>query len=176
MLTMYEMSGEKAIELYQLLDRAGIKIWIDGGWAVDALLGKHTRAHEDLDIVIETRDLSRMVSLLAAHGITEAGEDYALPWNFLLRNDASIQVDVHAILFDAEGIPMYGPPEGAVVYPDLSGQGIIAGQSVRCTTPQSLVEYRTGFELRARDFHDVRLLCARFGIELPQQYRQKGEH
>ena len=173
---MYEMSGQKATELYLLLELRGVKIWIDGGWAVDALLGEQTRAHEDLDIVVETRDLSRMVSLLAGRGITKAGEDYALPWNFLLRNCGRLQVDVHAIVFNAEGIPMYGPPEAAVVYPDLSGQGIIAGQSVRCTTPQSLVENRTGFELRARDFHDVRLLCTRFGIELPQQYRQIGEH
>ena len=169
---MYDMPAERAIELYMLVDRAGIKIWIDGGWAVDALLGEQTRPHEDLDIVVQTSDLPDMLSLFAARGITEAGEDHALPWNFLLRDCANIQVDVHAIEFNTDGIPIYGAKENAIVYPDLTGHGVIAGHPVRCTTPESLVLYRTGFQLRNRDFHDVRALCRRFGIELPPEYRQ----
>jgi lincosamide nucleotidyltransferase A/C/D/E len=39
-------------EFYHHMEVLGIKIWIDGGWGVDALLGKQTRTHADLDIVV----------------------------------------------------------------------------------------------------------------------------
>ena len=167
---VYEMSAGTAAELYALIDRAQIPIWIDGGWAVDALLGEQTRPHEDLDIVVQTSDLPEILKLYASAGIVAAGEDYALPWNFLLRDDSSIQVDIHAIWFTKTGIPMYGPTDKAVEYPDLSGRGAIAGLPVKCSTAQSIVEGRTGFTLRERDVHDVALLCARFGIPMPDEY------
>ena len=37
------MSAKDARGLYDLLEREGIKIWIDGGWAVDAVLCEQTR-------------------------------------------------------------------------------------------------------------------------------------
>jgi len=87
--------------------------------------------------------------------------------------DSSIQVDIHAIWFTKTGIPMYGPTDKAVEYPDLSGRGAIAGLPVKCTTAQSIVEGRTGFTLRGRDVHDVALLCARFGIPMPDDYSRR---
>lgn len=168
---MYVMPAEKAAELYRLLEEAWITVWIDGGWAVDALLGEQTREHEDLDIVLLNSELSTALMFFASLGIRAVGEDHALPWNFLLRDSGSVQVDVHVIWFTIDATPMYGPPESQVIYPDLSGRGVIAGVSVNCTTPASIVEHRTGFHLRQRDHHDVRLLCDRFGIELPEEYR-----
>jgi lincosamide nucleotidyltransferase A/C/D/E len=38
----------------------GIRVWLDGGWAVDASLGSQTRPHSDLDIVIEERHVERL--------------------------------------------------------------------------------------------------------------------
>jgi lincosamide nucleotidyltransferase A/C/D/E len=38
------------------LDRAGLMVWLDGGWGVDALLGRHSRPHQDLDLVIARDD------------------------------------------------------------------------------------------------------------------------
>jgi len=40
-----------------LFDTLGIRVWIDGGWGVDALLAEQTRPHEDLDIVIPEGDV-----------------------------------------------------------------------------------------------------------------------
>jgi lincosamide nucleotidyltransferase A/C/D/E len=34
------MTGEDVLNLYNWLKENGITIWIDGGWCVDALLGK----------------------------------------------------------------------------------------------------------------------------------------
>lgn len=30
------------------LTAAGIRVWVDGGWGVDALVGRQTRHHDDL--------------------------------------------------------------------------------------------------------------------------------
>jgi lincosamide nucleotidyltransferase A/C/D/E len=35
-----------------LLDQEGVRAWLDGGWAVDALLGRQTRLHSDLDLAV----------------------------------------------------------------------------------------------------------------------------
>jgi lincosamide nucleotidyltransferase A/C/D/E len=33
-----------------------------------------------------------------------------------------------------------------------------------------LVRFHTGYELDDADFHDVRVLCERFGIAMPNEY------
>jgi hypothetical protein len=47
-----EMTAKEAIELYELFDQHGIKVWIDGGWGVDALLGHQTRKHNDYNVLL----------------------------------------------------------------------------------------------------------------------------
>ena len=48
------MTASDVVAIYDACEATGIHIWIDGGWSVDALLGKETRPHADLDIAIET--------------------------------------------------------------------------------------------------------------------------
>ena len=47
-----EMKAQDVIEFLELCEKNGIEIIIDGGWGVDALLGKQTRIHADLDIAL----------------------------------------------------------------------------------------------------------------------------
>ena len=35
-----------------MLQSAGVRVWLDGGWSVDALLGEQTRPHADLDLAV----------------------------------------------------------------------------------------------------------------------------
>jgi lincosamide nucleotidyltransferase A/C/D/E len=46
-----EMTREALVDLLQLFESTGIEVWLDGGWAVDALLGEQTRPHKDVDII-----------------------------------------------------------------------------------------------------------------------------
>jgi lincosamide nucleotidyltransferase A/C/D/E len=65
-----------AADVTELLDRLrdeDIDVWIDGGWGVDALLGEQTRLHEDLDIVVQTKYVSKLRNLLEARGYREHG-------------------------------------------------------------------------------------------------------
>lgn len=63
-----EMPAEAAMDLLRLLEGAGIDVWLDGGWAVDAALGEQTRSHKDLDIIVQISDLPRLLKVSALEG------------------------------------------------------------------------------------------------------------
>jgi lincosamide nucleotidyltransferase A/C/D/E len=65
------------------MDAQGIRIWLDGGWAVDACLGSQTRRHGDLDIVIEQRDVTLAVAALGDRGYTPEPRPDTSEWNFV---------------------------------------------------------------------------------------------
>jgi lincosamide nucleotidyltransferase A/C/D/E len=171
------MSARDTADLYRFLESVGVPVWIDGGWAVDALLGMQTRPHADLDIALETRLLSALRSALGTRGFASLPRDDERAWNFVLGTRAGVQVDVHAFTFDENGDGVYGPPENGDYYcaDALSGIGTIDGRPVRCISPQWLVRFHTGYPLKEKDFHDVKALCQRFGIELPEEYRHVHE-
>lgn len=167
------MSAKDALALYNLFEGEGIKVWSDGGWAADALLGGQARDHADLDIALETRFLERVCSVLAEHGYQQVPRDDTQPWNFVMGNGAGLEVDIHAFTFDGNGDGVYGPPENGDYYraDALTGEGVIEGQPVRCISPEWLVRFHTGYSLQDKDFLDITALCERFGIELPKEYR-----
>ena len=37
-------------KVLDMLEQFGIRYWLDGGWGVDALVGRQTREHRDVDI------------------------------------------------------------------------------------------------------------------------------
>ena len=70
------MSAEQARAIYQLLDQNGVRCWVMGGWGVDALLGRVTRAHKDLDLLVQISDLPRYSEIVPSHGF-----DRKLEWS-----------------------------------------------------------------------------------------------
>lgn len=59
------MKAEDAAQLIRELAAKGIDVWLDGGWAVVALIGQQTRNHDDVDIVIRDSDLPSLLEVLA---------------------------------------------------------------------------------------------------------------
>jgi lincosamide nucleotidyltransferase A/C/D/E len=168
------MTGADVVAIYTMLQEAGIAIWIDGGWAVDALLERQTRPHADLDVVVESRLEPALRRLLAAAGFADRPRDDTRPWNFVLADSSGREVDVHVITFDEHGAGIYGPPERGEAYRagSLTGTGRIAGVRVACVAASSLVDFHRGYEPDDDDYRDVTLLCARFGLPLPEEYRR----
>jgi len=119
------MPADHVVGIYNLLESHGIKIWVDGGWGVDALLEEQTREHGDLDIAIQERDLYQMRELLGERGYHDKGEQHARPWNFIIQDQSGHEIDVHAINLDIAGNGIYGPEENGVMYPasSLTGSG-----------------------------------------------------
>ena len=161
------MTGTDVADLIALLDQHGVEVHVDGGWAVDAVLGQQTRRHDDLDIALPHAQVPRLRALLEARGFREQRRDDSWECNFVLVDEAGRRLDVHSYTLDAAGLNV-----GGVTYSGehLTGRGVVGGYSVRCISPEWLVKFHTGYELDDNDWHDVRLLCERFQIPLPDEY------
>jgi lincosamide nucleotidyltransferase A/C/D/E len=162
------MTADDVIAFVQLLEQNHIDVYIDGGWGVDALLGEQTRPHADLDIAVQHKDVAQIRALLEARGYKDVPRDDTRDCNFVLGDDRGRLIDIHSYTFDAAGNVVYG-----VEYPhdSLSGTGSINGYPVKCISPEWMVGFHTGYPLDENDYHDVKLLCQRFGIEMPSEYK-----
>lgn len=163
------MSAETVVRLLQLFEQQGIKVVVDGGWGVDALLGEQTRVHADLDIAVAHQDVPTLRALLAARGYKEIPRKGTWECNFVLGDAQGHEVDVHSYAFDTQGTLVLG-----VAYPfeSLTGAGTIQGSSVRCISAEWMVKFHSGYELDGDDYRDVSALCRRFGIPLPPEYER----
>ena len=162
-----EMTAHDVIEVLQLFQQNHIDVCIDGGWGVDALLGKQTRKHADLDIAIPHKDVAQLRALLEARGYEDVPRDDTRECNFVLGDDQGHQIDIHTYAFDAAGNNLFG-----VEYPydSLQGSGSVNGHPVKCISPEWMVKFHTGYKLDEDDCRDVLALCQHFGIEMPSEY------
>ncbi len=154
-----EMTADDVIEFVKLLEDNDIDVCLDGGWGVDALLGKQTRLHTDLDIAVEHKDVPKIRALLEARGYKDDPRDDTRECNFVLGDDDGHLIDIHSFTFDPAGNLIFG-----VEYPfdSLKGTGSINGFSVKCITPEWMVKFHSGYKLDEGDYYDVRLLCEKF--------------
>jgi lincosamide nucleotidyltransferase A/C/D/E len=131
-----EMEEKEVLDLYLTLDDMGVRIWIDGGWSVDASLGRQTRRHADLDIAIEYHDLDKFRQYMESIGYKEPGCAEDTQWNFVLWDGERHEVDVHAFRLDENGRLVEGVeyPEGS-----LTGIGLIGVYDVRCIDPKHVI-------------------------------------
>lgn len=163
------MKAETIVELLKFFTENGIETVIDGGWGVDALLGEQTRRHEDLDIAVPHKDVPRLRELLTARGFTDVPRDDTRDCNFVLGDGAGNLLDVHSYTFDNHGNNIYGV---AYLPEHFTGTGEINGYPVQCISPEWSVKFHTGYELDENDFHDVKALCEKFDISLPDEYKK----
>ena len=162
-----EMTAKSAVEIIQLLVENGIDLCVDGGWAVDALLGEQTRRHNDLDIAMPHKDAGLIRALLEQRGFQEVPRDDTRDCNWVMGDAHGRQVDIHTYTFDETGRCIFG-----VEYPfdSLNGSGEIAGYRLKCISPEWLVKFHTGYPLDENDYHDVKALCQHFDLALPTEY------
>ena len=161
--------------LYTGLERAGVMVWLVGGWGVDALLGVQTLEHSDLDLVVQEKDLPRLRSYLIALGFRDVARDDTRPWNFVLANPAEEAVDLQVINIDDAGDGIQGPRENGEIYPAaaLLGKGSIDSIPVRCISAAYQLVFHTGYRLRPVYHQDVHALTEAFGLKLPIEYQSQ---
>lgn len=165
------MQGDAVVELYQALASAGVDIWIDGGWAVDALVGRQTRAHDDLDIAVDARHAGALRAILAERDYVESPSRESTRWNFVLADPGGRRIDVHVVELDQE-LGVHGDPLDGIAYPAgaLTGRGRIGSLPVNCVRADILLLFKTGYSPRAVDRHDVAALCALLGTPVPDTH------
>lgn len=167
------LSAHDALALCQLLEQHRIRLWVMGGWGVDALLNRETRPHKDLDLLVALGDLPRLWQVFDEHGFTlqyvweenswvnrDDGEGERWPTAFVVADAQGRELDVHIIDFG---------PDGAIIqhftnpwpFPDaITGQGSIAGAAVTCVSKETQLAMHTGYPLPDGHRRDLELLQA----------------
>ena len=158
-----------AAAILNLATEHGIKVFLDGGWGVDALIGRETRMHNDIDLFIEDADYHRFVEILKDRGFSEVIEEYTTENHTVWKDGKDRIVDLHRFSYVQNDMISY---EGEL-FPQtvFSGRGTIGNSAVDCIEPQSQVMFHLGYEHDENDAHDVMLLCDTFGISVPKEYR-----
>lgn len=169
------MQKKDVISIIQLIKKNNIDVWLDGGWAVDALLGQQTRLHNDLDITIQQKDIPKIRKLLTKKDYKDVPRKDTSEWNFVLGDNKKHLIDIHAIIFDKKGNGLYGPLKKGIMYPagSFKGIGVINKKRFKCISAEYLVKFHTGYKPKDKDYKDVSLLCERFDIKYPKHYKTR---
>ena len=163
------MKEEDVIDLLKKTEQIGVDVWITGGWGVDALLGRQTRPHNDIDVFVQKKDTAVFTEMLRSNAYceTDTEEIDTSVW----RDTYDRIIDLHLFEFTEEGTLRFQNN----IYPaDLfSGKGTIGGFTVRCMPAEEQVRYHQDYEVREKDIQDVRLLCNTFGLSIPEAYKKQ---
>ena len=158
----------RVLEMLDLLATTGVSVWIAGGWGVDALIGRQTRRHYDLDLVIsDSGEEYRKVADALQHGGFHADEPelspgLAMPLRCAWRSDDGHSLEIMPVALQAP--PFNVAPTGVRTPADWSPftSGRIGGRTVPCLSLElqvALHEY-SGMPRREVDEADLELLHA----------------
>lgn len=156
-MTFGGMDADEVVRVIDWLDERFVVYQVNGGWAVDALLGSQSRTHGDLDIFVDATEIETLITWLSGRRY-EVVEDWR-PIRVELRSDDRV-VDIHPMELDAAGDGVqrgFGDETFAHRARDRA-VGMIRGRPVVVASGARLVELRSGYELRPEDHHDLELL------------------
>jgi lincosamide nucleotidyltransferase A/C/D/E len=151
------MSIGAVLEVLSTLQREGCRAWVAGGWGVDALVGRQTRRHRDLDLAVDAKDEVRALQALGGSGFVI--ETDWRPVRVELVSSTG-WVDIHPVVFDRTGAGRQADLDGGTFeYPaDAFTTGVLGGQPVPCLSRAQQITFHTGYEPRPIDLHDLALL------------------
>lgn len=156
--------GREAAAVVSMLEAADAHCVVLGGWGVDALVGRRTRRHGDLDLAVDDgtgADLSVADGALRAAGFGLVRRETVAAARFaeraLYEDRLGRLVDLHPAALVAESrclgrgaIPRVGERCCTV--------GRIGRSEVRCLSAAEQLELRREFQERAVDRRDLALL------------------
>jgi lincosamide nucleotidyltransferase A/C/D/E len=160
------------IEIIKGLNDAGVTVWVDGGWCVDALVGRALREHNDLDIAINRQDEKALQDWLELKGYTDRPSPDRSAWNYVVGDKTGCLIDIHVFEFDSEGSHIYG-----TAYPreSLTGHAMLGGIRINCIPPDWMFRFKTGYTPAGKDIIDINALAEKYGYEIPNTHRMEAK-
>ena len=157
-------SVEHVVELLRLLEAADVPVWLAGGWGVDALVGRRTRRHGDLDLVVDSAHEETALQVLRRAGYRVAWSSVVaeamFPERTWLADTRGRQIDLHPIAVDAwlaatapALLPGVADPAAAAFT-----RGRLGGEAVPCLSRRVQLAAHEGYTRRPVDDRDVALL------------------
>ncbi|MFI6297171.1 nucleotidyltransferase domain-containing protein [Nonomuraea sp. NPDC050790] len=157
----------EVLRVLTLLREAGCEVWVGGGWGIDALLGRVTREHHDLDLMHLAKQEPVVIETLAGLGYRELpGIVPGRPARFVMRDTAGHEIDLHPLTFQPDGSALQPADDqgGTFAYPaDCFVEGAVHGARVPCLSAAQQELFHSGYEPRERDLLDLAALRERYG-------------
>jgi lincosamide nucleotidyltransferase A/C/D/E len=149
------MSAGELVRVVDALEAAGCRGWLEGGWGVDALVGRQTRPHRDLDLDVDAAEADEALEVLAGLGYRVLADHR--PHRVELVHPERGLVDLHLLTFDATGDAVQQGEHGerwpcpAAAF--TTGQ--VHGRAVGTLTAAQQIAWHEGYELRDVDRADL---------------------
>lgn len=148
----------------RLVEDLGIDFWLAGGWAVDFRVGRITRRHSDVDLVVYHSDRKRTHRGLTAEGFVVLNEDD--PDAEMIYRRGDLKVDVTFIRRRDDGTTVTPGwelwPWPADSFPEDTAY--LSGVPSRIVSVDTLLASKTDWELntgeppRPEDLADIEIL------------------
>jgi lincosamide nucleotidyltransferase A/C/D/E len=149
------MTAHDVLRVLDVLHLSGVSALLTGGWGVDALIGRQSRTHRDLDLLIDHSERATAFETLIGLGYSTVevdGDDRAT-----VRQRDGRAIDVEFIdRDDSRNLPAAS----------LDGRGFIVGRPVRCVTAGGQVMLHADGNLPDELRRDLWLLADRCGVTL----------
>jgi lincosamide nucleotidyltransferase A/C/D/E len=177
------MPGSQVLALLDLVEAAGVQAWVAGGWGVDALAGRQTRRHYDLDLLIgdDHGDLAQVAQALTQAGFrlaeSEQNPGLAMPSRHFWRHDSGYSVEVLPVALREPPFSWAGTATAGTATADTDAenpsaenaadaphspfaQGSIDGRPVPCLSAAMQLTLHSGYPPRDIDVTDTAMLRA----------------
>lgn len=172
---LFRMPLSSVVEIADALTEAGVCWWLNGGWAVDSLLGSQSRLHEDLDICVDVADGGEERATVALERLgyevvrSRARSGSNMPVRRVMRNQAGRAVDL--ILVQRSGCGAPPDHETGWPVPELTNADVAVGQLDGRELPTLSLTAQLGarevFTPGRRERRDVARLRKRYGVAAP---------
>lgn len=154
---MLAVTGSEALAVLDDFAAADIPVWIAGGWGIDALVGRQTRQHLDLDLLFNRDHEGLVIAMLERKAYSET-VDWR-PGRFVM-NDGTRELDLHPMeVLDAGGAILHTHTDQRFAFRRIDFvEGRIDDRTVPCLSAAKQWEFHQGYEPTDKDRRDLELL------------------
>jgi ribosomal protein S18 acetylase RimI-like enzyme len=134
---------------------AGVAVRVGGGWGVDLLIGRVTRAHHDIDLFVPSTVLDEALRRLGAAGFSVVDDE--TPCRVVLASTSGERVDLGGIDYRPDGHGVQGDSSGDMeIFPAWGWtERVVAGRRVTCLSAEAQRLKHRGYPARPSDAGDL---------------------
>jgi lincosamide nucleotidyltransferase A/C/D/E len=156
------MTGHDVLRVLDALHVNGVSPVIQGGWGVDALLGRQTRLHKFVDLIVDEKEQDDILSALDALGYDQI--EYVSRGRTELSQPDGRKISLH--LLDDKLVQHTNEWRFQFPAQSLQGRGLIVGRPVRCLSADGHVLIQADRDLTDTVQADLFLLADQLGARL----------
>ena len=176
-LTATRVSDADVVGIVRLLGDARVEATLLGGWACDALLGRQTREHGDVDLLVQEADSDRALMTLEREGFERI---YTFDSPLLAARVVELTdhrtrrcASLHFADLDSrdpsgfQGLLRARLADAGFATGELFEPGVVAGRQVTCLSAPAQLVLRILCPPSESRRRDLELLSSRFSLPVP---------